>query len=159
MNSRREARVSASKSFNTISEFSDSTKPGWNILGNDEWIQSRLDQHFNINMSWLSFYKFCWFSWGVLSWWTPVKVWTWSTENCSMGWESFSFRDEHNVSEPEQWAWNVYVCQKESVLPVNHNHTPALSSHHVHLGEGLYRVVWLDRLAELPWNVFVIVVR
>ena len=52
--------------------------------------------------------------------------------------------------------FDVITKQKESVL---HHRKPALPSRDVHLGEGLYRVVRLDRLAELPWNVFVIVVR
>ena len=60
-----------------------------------------------------------------------------------------------NLSNEHEMCMFVITKQKESVLPVNHNHKPALSSHDVHLGEGLYRVVRLDRLAELPVNVFV----
>ena len=61
-----------------------------------------------------------------------------------------------NLSNQHEMCMFVITKPKESVL---HNRKPALSSHHVHLGEGLYWVVRLDRLAELPWNVFVIVVR
>ena len=64
-----------------------------------------------------------------------------------------------NLSNEHEMCMFVITKQKESVLPVNHNREPALSSHDVHLGEGLYRVVRLDRLTELPVNVFVIGVR
>ena len=64
-----------------------------------------------------------------------------------------------NLSNEHEMCMFVITKQKESVLPVNYNRKPALSSHDVHLGEGLYRVVRLDRLAELPVNVFVIFVR
>ena len=64
-----------------------------------------------------------------------------------------------NLSNQHEMCMFVITKPKESVFPVNHNRKPALSSHHVHLGEGLYWVVRLDRLAELPGNVFVCVFR